>query len=329
MTKGTQVALLAGAVIAAGAVVYVLAFPDTPEPTARAPRAPEPEPPRPAPASAPASAPAPAIEAVFELYEVAGVVEVQRNGAWLAVHGGDKLAKNEVIRTGEGASAKLRDPAGAELVLREKVQLEVRELSETVTALALTRGKVRAAPAANGAGRMEIEAGGARAVAPAGTRFTVYADPRGAVAVASEEGQVQVIAQGREVAVPKQQQTVVEPGKAPANPVAIPADVFLSVAWPERVVAAPRATVQGTVTPGSIVRVNGQPAQVGPDGKFTTVVPLADGKNKVEVSAEDMAGREKVVQGQVTAKPNGPAVQADPSRMFDPPPQQQKPKEQP
>jgi hypothetical protein len=297
---------LAAAVLAAGAALYLILFP--------------------APAGvvvlpSPAAQPDAATEAVpaFEVREALGVVEAGRGGAWRRLQGGARLFAGETIRSGDDGRAVLESPGGDELELRARVSLEVTLLSRTLTELTLTRGKLRAATGA-ATERLAVSAGSARAVAPGSTRFTVYADERGAAYVATGAGAVKVAAAGQQVLVAAGAQTVVEPGRAPRDPFPVPAEVFLAVAWPARELRGQdRAIVAGETQPGTIVEINGVRQRVGADGRFAAPVPLREGKNRLEVRAEDLSGREKTLRESVNARSVGPPLEADPDKLYDPP----------
>jgi hypothetical protein len=211
----------------------------------------------------------------------------------------------------------LRSGSGDELILRPRVELEVGVLGRTVTELTLTRGKVRAAPAP-GSERFQITSGGARASAGGGTHFFVYADARGAVTVASEDGDVKVLARDQQVTLKSREQTYVAPGGAPGAPSAIPDEVFVSVAWPAGELHAKSATLRGRAKPGTQISVNGEDAPVGPDGMFVAQVPLSDGQNPVRVLAESMDGKRTERSGTLQADTKGPPLEADPNRLYDP-----------
>ncbi len=309
------VILLCAVVLAAGAVVYAILFRDERRTAAIARPAPPPRPPEDPPAPAAGS---------FELVEVTGTVEVRRGEEWTAIARGEQLLANESIRSAKGARAVLRTPAGDELVLRERVELKVGELSSTVTELTLLRGRVKAAAAA-GTERFAISAKGTRAVAPGGSRFTVYSDTRGAVAVASEQGDVKVLAKGEQVTVGAGMQTSVAPGKAPGKPQPVAAEVFLAVAWPKDEIHETKATLRGKTTPGTEVTVNGEPASVLDDGRFEITVPLKPGKNKVLVMAESVDGKVRDEKGNVTVDaPAADPKEARPDVGHFPPPQKPK-----
>jgi hypothetical protein len=254
----------------------------------------------------------------FEVVETAGTVEAIGGVAPRALARGARLFAGESIRTGDDGGAVLRGPSGDELALRERVTLEVTSLSRTLTELTLTRGKLRAA-AAPATERFAVSAGSARAVAPGGSRFTIYADARGAAYVASESGPVQVAAGGGEVVLESRRQTVIEPGAPPRDPFPVPDEVFVSVDWPEREQRGARAMVRGVTEPGTTVMVNGVPTPVAADGSFAAPVTLREGRNPIEVRAEDVAGRERTLRDAVNARTAGPPLEADPSRLYDDP----------
>ncbi|HKA90234.1 MAG TPA: hypothetical protein VKE22_21380 [Haliangiales bacterium] len=308
--------LIAGpALLVVAWVGYRVAFPDT-EPRVEIPPAPRIVEPPPPIAPPPAPVPRPLAPGAFELVDVTGSVEVRRSGRWIDVAPGERLLPAEAVRTGPEGSARLRDASGDEVFLRERVKLEVLALTQTVAELLLTSGKVRAS---TGGERLAISAGGAHAVAPRGARFTIYADPRGAVAVASDAGEVKVMARGAEVAVGPNAQTFVEPGRPPEDPVAVPDEVFLAVAWPEAAVQQSQITLRGRTSRGADVAINGRPVSVGADGSFAVQVPLREGSNRVEVVAEPIVGPAKRVVRDVSARTTGPPLEADPSRLYDPP----------
>ena len=162
---------LAALVVIAGGALYVVIFP-APVGQVVLPAAPA------RPDAATEAMPA------FAVREVSGVVEAGRGGAWRRLASGARLFAGESIRSGDDGRAVLESPGGDELELRAGVTLEVTLLSRTLTELTLTQGKLRAATAA-GSDRFAVAAGSARAVAPGGARFTVYADDRGAAYVAT------------------------------------------------------------------------------------------------------------------------------------------------
>ena len=277
-----------------------------------APAATAPPPAPVAPPAAPIPAPAPT---TFEITEVSGAVEVRRGVDWVPVKPGDRLGTADAIRTQNDGRAILRGAGGDELKLRERVELEIGRLSTFTSELRLRRGKLRA-QAAPGTESLQITSGEAQAVGKGGGRFTVYADPRGAVTVASESGETEVIAQGAAVTVGAGKQTYVAPGKKPGDPVAIPDEVFLQVAWPAGEVHARKVNVRGRAEKGALLLVNGQETAVNEDGTFQTDVALREGKNKVAVRAETMSGEQREKTGEVQVNTHGPPLDVDAERIF-------------
>jgi hypothetical protein len=314
-SHGLLVAAAASLVLVAGALLYPLVFPDPAVQIAAPLPPPDAAPPPPSPPAPPPRAPS---QAAFAIRDAQGAVEVRRGGTWVAVRPGDHLLASEAIRTGADGHAVLRTDSGDELDLRQRVELEVATLSETVTALTLTRGRVAAAPAP-GTDRFEIAAGAARTVARGGSRFTVYSDSRGAVAVASEAGEVKVIAHDRTVSLAPRTQTYVPPGGVPGDPVPIPDRVFLAVTWPQGEVTQERTEIHGRTRPGTAVAVNGEPVVVGSDGSFSAEIPVRDGPNRVHVSAETVDGRQRDERGTILVNTHGPPLSADPSHLYDRP----------
>src|SRR6185369_16199087 len=104
-----------------------------------------------------------------------------------------------------------------------------------------------------------LEAKGSDAIVETrGGRFSMLSDGHGQVAVATETGQVRLQAKGKEVSVGAGTQSIVQPGSAPKAPSPIPKSLLLKVAAPGRPVQRePEHDVEGTATPGSVVRVKG------------------------------------------------------------------------
>jgi hypothetical protein len=305
MRRGTLVvAALCVAILGIGVGLYTVVFRDRPGVE---------RPILPAPPAGTAATALPPLAPVsfFDVMEVSGAVEVRRSGAWTPLRRGDRVLPSETIRTGVDASAVVRAPSGDELILRQRVELAADVLSETVTELTLTRGRVRAAAGA-GTERLRITSHGAETVAPAGSRFTVFADQRGAVAVASEAGDIKVIGQGESVVVGAGRQTYVPPGGPPRPSEPIPDEVFLAVAWPKGEVHARRVKLAGKVRPGTEVEINDEVVVVDDEGAFQVDLPLPDGRNKLRVEATSVDGRTNETRRNVMVDTRGPPLQVDP-----------------
>jgi hypothetical protein len=65
--------------------------------------------------------------------------------------------------------------------------------------------------------------------------------------------------------------------------------VLLKVDWPDGAIRREHTLeVAGSVTPGSRLTVAGQLVRPGKDGSFKTMVPLQEGRNRIEVEATGM-----------------------------------------
>ena len=116
-------------------------------------------------------------------------------------------------------------------------------------------------------------------------------------------------AKGKQVTVPAGHESTARPDQEPSDPEPLPEELLLSVIWPEIDHAEGHAQEQGKVRGSSRVKVNGDDAQVRPDGRFVATVPLAVGANKVQVQAEDILGRKKAVNKVLKRSPPSPTLE--------------------
>lgn len=72
-------------------------------------------------------------------------------------------------------------------------------------------------------------------------------------------------------------------------------EFFLTVTEPtdNSIINANKAEVRGRTSPGAVVSVNGELAEVDGKGNFTTLVVLEEGPNLIEVIASDLEGNEE------------------------------------
>ena len=143
----------------------------------------------------------------------------------------------------------------------------------------------------------------------------------GRVSVAAVEGSARFSSGGKEVIVRQGTESRSERGGVPADPEKIAEDVFLSVVWPEaeRHDTRARTTITGLVRPSSTVMVNGAPAAVAGDGRFTLALPLRAGSNNVKVEAEDLLGRHKVSSATFVGQPMRlPELTPVPAKLWTP-----------
>ena len=242
--------------------------------------------------AAPALLPSPDQPGTFQVTGAAGQIEAYRAGRWIPVRQGDLLTRDDVVRTPSGASAVLRNAAGTEVELRERVEIRLDRLSAEGTSLDLRRGKV-VARVSRASDALAITARQTRTSNEGPAHFVVLADDRGQVSVATIKGGARFVAAGKSVSVPEGTESRSRPGEPPSDPEKIPEEVLLQVVWPSGETRSTDTAVHGKVNPASTVTVNGAPAVVGPDGRFTATVPLNDGSNVLEVQAEDLSGRRR------------------------------------
>jgi len=240
---------------------------------------------------------------VFQVERAEGRVEAFREGKWFAVEPGNLLTLQDVVRTGTG-HAVLR-LGSSEIELRERVEIKLEYISRAGANVNLRRGRL-VARVVDGRESLSVTARETKTTSNGTARFVVQADDQGRVSVAATEGAVRFAASGSEVTVGAGETSHADDGQAPAAPEKIPESVLLSVYWPSPERHKDRATVRGAVSPGTSVDVNGVRAQVSATGEFSAAVPLQEGNNKIEVRAEDLAGRTKESSGQVFRAPTSP-----------------------
>jgi hypothetical protein len=224
-------------------------------------------------------------------------VERQRpGGTWHPAQAGDALGASDAVRTGPAATAQLAVGSRSALEVAGGSELAVREITEAAHRFRLRAGRLSVSYQRDGRRQIQIESpdGAATAAAEEG-RFSVLGTAR-SLAVAAQSGDVQLAAAGKTVTVRGGQQSAAVDGKAPADPVAIPDEVLLSIAGVERGavrVSRPAATLAGRTQPGNRLLVGDKALAPGPDGRFSTEVAVPRGQTRVKVVAESPAGRRK------------------------------------
>jgi hypothetical protein len=237
---------------------------------------------------APAPSTAPQGALAFEVTLATGKVEAQRGDGWVPIAQGDRLTRSDVVRTAAASTAVLKLDVGTEIELRAGVEIGLDRLPGGAS-VDLRRGKVLAR-----VGRAEalaITTQKTRTTNEGPARFVVQSDERGGVSVAALEGSATLAAGGKTVKVPAGTTSVSVSGAPPEDPERIPEDVLLNVVWPTGERHGETAEIQGRAAPSTTVSVNGTPATVNPDGRFTATVKLREGKNAIDVTAEDLSGR--------------------------------------
>jgi hypothetical protein len=220
--------------------------------------------------------------------QLSGTVEVRNaNGSWRRATTGDTLKASDAVRTQDGAYAVLVGGEYYEVKMEPGTEVEVGELSESISRILLGSGMAHATVKGGNKHLFEVKAkkGDAAARTQDGT-FTIASNGEGTVAVATEAGQVELEGKGRVVIVRAGQRSVVLPGQAPTDPIAVPSSLLLKVALPAvSLVNKTRLTVVGQTEPGARVEVGGHVVQTDATGRFTTQVKLDEGKNGIEVHA--------------------------------------------
>lgn len=248
----------------------------------------------------------------FRIVTVAGDVQhLRAGGGTERAQEGSVLRVGDRIVSGDGASAVLGLGDDTRISVDATTAVEIVGVTSEGVELELEGGRVRATVRPGG-GRVGV-LGGGRRVDAEDADFTVARDAAGNFAATSSRGEVTVdgvegvteLREGEELVVPSRGMPV----RAPASDA-----LLLHVAWP----AAPRtreahADVAGTTQPGATVTVSGGARAVSGsadrEGKFTLRVPLAEGRNRLAVSARSVLGREaSIATAEVERDTTAPSV---------------------
>jgi hypothetical protein len=242
---------------------------------------------------------------LFQVVSADGQVDAYRDGRWIAIHQGDLLTRDDLVRTVPGAHAVLRLSAGGEIELREKVEIRLDRLSAAGARVDLRHGKVVARVAAAN-DTLAITARETTTSTEGPAHVVVQADEHGQVSVATLKGKARFASAGKTVVLSEGTETHAAPGAQPEDPEKIPEEVFLQVVWPEGEHHADTAHIEGHVRPASFVTINGAETAVGRDGRFAATLPLREGANHVAVAAEDLAGRRREAATTLVRRPTRP-----------------------
>lgn len=259
--------------------------------------------------AAPAEPPPP-----IRVTAMAGAVERQAaDGAWVAVEVGEELAFDTVIRTGGDGQLTLDVGGIAEVEVDSSSQISLPVLTETVKRVRLGEGRVSARVPGGSGEKFGVSVEGSDAVAETGEgAFDVLTGGDGKMTVAATEGKVTLTANDESVELSEGELSTAGPETAPTTPRPIPPSLYLKVQKPRRrVQRSKELEVKGTTEPGAVISVNGVRVAVGPNGEFSTVVALDEGKNEVEVGTRDVTGRTEEAGISVTVDSRGPKVDGE------------------
>lgn len=254
---------------------------------------------------------------LFRVTTLQGEAEAYQNGQWYLVRAGHLLSVNDVIRTKSGARAMLRR-GSVEIELHDNMDLRLDELEKETARVGLLRGGKVSASVAGANEHVEITASHTKTSNVGAARFVVSVSPSGKVNVATSEGLARFSGKGKDVLVPGGSVSTALPDQAPSDPEPIPVQLLLSVIWPEDDRVSSQAKVKGKAQPSSRVLVNGSDTEVGPDGTFQSTIPLKIGKNHVQVEAEDIVGRSKIVDKIVTRPAPAPTLEPSDQELWNP-----------
>ncbi len=241
---------------------------------------------------------------------VSGEVTLVRAGGRRPLAARDELRADDAIETAPGSRVELAG-GSYEVALEEGGRFDVQEITAELSRFRLGSGLVSARVGDDAVRAIEIEAtpgtvartrGGAVSVARSGDQ----------VAVGVRQGDAEFRAGGASVVLHAGQQSTSTRGRAPSAPEPLPPSLLLKVTWPEgKVTNQRRIVVSGRTVPGAIVVVGSERIEVRPDGRFTHVVALREGRQKLSVRGYGVAG---------TAVSEGPAIVLDtraPDARFD------------
>lgn len=256
--------------------------------------------------------PPPVAPAVLPLTvgDVVGEVTIVRAGVRTRATSGTTLKPDDAIETATGARVEVAG-GGYEVALEEGGRFAVGEITAELSRFRLGAGLVSARVQDDPGRAVEIE-GAPDAVARTRGGEVSVARVGAVVAVGVRRGKAEFTAAGETVSLGEGQQSEARAGAAPSPPSPLPSSLLLKVNWPtQRTTNERRMVVTGRATPGSIVVVGDERVEVRPDGRFTHVIALREGRQNLSARAMGVAGK---------AASEGPAVVLDtraPDARFD------------
>ena len=239
--------------------------------------------------------PSPAAEFTARLVRATGDVQV-RNGArdWQAAANGAALAAGTQLRAGEDAKAELVVGDDVHIDVTAGTDVQLGTFGPDLARLVVGEGLVLADVRRGRGQRLQISNRSGEAVTEtADGAVAVTADAAGRLRTAVTRGSATLAANGETVTVGAGFFSVAGRGNKPSKPAAVPQSLFLKVKWPGVPATAQRQqTISGATSPGARVRVSNRLVWADAKGRFQTIVDLQEGKNRIQVRAVDLVGRE-------------------------------------
>jgi hypothetical protein len=218
-----------------------------------------------------------------------GEVTVVRGGVRTRLAPGAELRLDDAIETGAGARVALAG-GSYEVTLEESGRFDVREITAELSRFHLAAGLVSANVQEERGRAVEIEAPGGAVARTTGGEMAM-ARSGNVVAVGVRRGSAEFRSAGQAVLLRQGEQSVAAAGERPSQPVPIPASLLLKVSWPtERATNQRRIVVTGRTAPGAVVLLGDERVDVRPDGRFTHVVVLREGRQRLTARARGVAG---------------------------------------
>jgi hypothetical protein len=242
--------------------------------------------------------------------DLVGEVTIVRGGVRTPAVSGAALRPEDTIETAAGARVEVAG-GGYTVTLEEGGRFAVGEIRAELSRFRLGAGLVSARVQDDSRRAVEIE-GAPDAIARTRGGDVSVARVGSTVAVGVRKGRAEFTAAGATVSLAEGQQSQARAGAAPSPPAPLPSSLLLKVNWPApRTTNERRMVVTGRATPGAIVVLGGERVEVQPDGRFTHVIVLREGRQTLTARAMGIAGK---------ASSDGPAVILDtraPDARFD------------
>lgn len=230
------------------------------------------------------------------LASLEGIVEIESGGVWIPLRAGDKIFANSRIRIKEDSVAMIQVGEESFIKVEPGSELFLQEVSGDRIKAKLEGGKLSADLKSGASPPVQVEGeGGEALVESRGGEFTVVADSKGALTVAAKGGDVSLTDQGGLTRVVPGEVAMTAPDK-PMMKSEIPQSVFLEVKWPWPATARTNkkeVLVSGSTSVGAVITINGVRTETDFNGNFVSLVPLAEGRNVMVVTAEGIMGDRK------------------------------------